>query len=126
MKILLVEPNSLLASQYKEVLISSGHEVVWCSDGQVAILSLDKSSADLILMELILPSHSGVEFLYELRSYPEWKIIPVVILSRVSVEQSSLDDRTMKTLGVLKYLYKPKTKLSDLSDIAKTIASSIK
>jgi two-component system phosphate regulon response regulator PhoB len=70
--ILLIEPDRLLAEIYQRALSSEGHNVVVCAGAQSAILSADQSTPDLVILELQLVEHSGIEFLYEFRSYSEW------------------------------------------------------
>lgn len=114
MKILLLEPDRIFARNYIQSLEMSGHEVTWCSTAQAAIHAADESVPDLIILEPQMPMHNGVEFLYELRSYPEWQQIPVVILSLVPAAAMADDMEPLRRLGVVKCLFKPRTKLRQL------------
>lgn len=116
MKILLIEPNKILAAQYASALKPA--EVAWCRDAQSAVLKVDKQKPDLIITELLMSQHSGIEFLYELRTYPEWRTIPVIILSSVGQAESGLDKSMLERLGVAGYLYKPGMSLGKLADFA--------
>jgi DNA-binding response OmpR family regulator len=126
LKILLIEPNKLLASQYSSSLISAGYEVLWCQDAQESITVADKHHPDIVITELALSSHSGIEFLYEFRSYSEWQNIPVIILSRLSQDNSGIDSKTLQKLGVKAFLYKPDTNLKSLINKVKIISSELK
>lgn len=114
MKILLIEPDKMLADNYSYVLERAGHAVSWQPTAQSAIHHTDQDKPDLIILELQLPSHNGIEFLYELRSYPEWQNIPAIILSLVPQESAIGEARILKQLGVRHFLYKPQTKLQQL------------
>lgn len=114
--ILLLEPNQVLARQYTAALVDMGHDVTYLADAQAAILAADKRRPDIIVMELLLAGHSGMEFLYELRSYAEWQAIPVIILSRIPAAQSGLDDKLRARMGVKDYLYKSEMSLKKLGD----------
>lgn len=76
MNVLLVEPDTKLAGMYKTALESAGHKVFWALDAQSAVHLADDSAPDLVVLEIQLTSHSGIEFLYEFRSYNEWQDIP--------------------------------------------------
>lgn len=77
-----------------------------------------------VIMELSLAGHSGFEFLYEFRSYTDWRNIPVIIYSRILLGDEILTSRSFKELGV-KYAYQPNTSLSALRELVdKEIASS--
>lgn len=116
MKILLIEPDRVLARTYARALSAAGHEdVMLCSDAQSAILSADRETPDLVILELQLVEHSGIEFLYEFRSYPEWQAIPVMVHSVVSPSEFKENRELLNNeLGVSEYLYKPRASLSQL------------
>jgi DNA-binding response OmpR family regulator len=73
MKLLLVEPDRLLAGIYLEALSEADYEVIYAPNAQLAILVADQIRPDFIILELQLIEHSGIEFLYELRSYADWQ-----------------------------------------------------
>ncbi len=78
-------------------------------------MAADKTKPDLVILELQLIEHSGIEFLYEFRSYPEWQAIPVLVLSQVPPSEFAASRQLMTDdLGVRTYLYKPRTSLRQL------------
>ena len=114
MKILLLEPNRMLAEQYVRYLEREAYEVSWCENAQTGVAAADVLRPDLIIVELLLAGHSGIEFLYEFRSYVDWLAVPVVILSGISQWSAGVSDATLADLGVSAYLYKPDTSLDQL------------
>lgn len=114
MHILLVEPDVIQAGVIGEALRRDGHSVAHAVSAQGAVLLADEQAPDVVVLELQLPRHNGVEFLYEFRSYHEWLHIPVVVHS--FVPQRELDQAATLTneLGVARVLYKPRTSLSSL------------
>lgn len=109
MNILLVEPDKILGGATVGSLQDRGHRVVWHRSGQSALDSLDQQMPDVIIIEIQLGIHNGIEFLYELRSYPEWQNIPVI----VHTINDHVTDRhfsvSFEELGVETVLYKPRT-----------------
>ena len=115
MKILLVEPDVLLAQTYTGALEHAGHEVNVAGTAQTAIHAADDTTPDLVVLEMQLVSHSGIEFLYEFRSYDDWRDVPVLALSQVPPgEFMGTWELLQSELGVRKYLYKPRTTLAKL------------
>lgn len=114
--VLLIEPDYILAETYKRALESSGlYTVNTVRGAQSGIMSADESCPELVLLELQLIEHSGVEFLYEFRSYPEWQSIPVIIHSVVPFAEFQDSWHLLQgELGVSSYLYKANTSLSKL------------
>lgn len=115
--ILLLEPNRLLAGQYRRFLEDHGDEVAWAQSAQDAINAADQSSPEVIVMELLLAGHSGMEFIHEFRSYAEWRQVPIIILTRLNRADVSADDKVLKDLGVISYLYKPEASLQRLNQL---------
>jgi DNA-binding response OmpR family regulator len=123
--VLIIEPNKLLAEQYKTYLETQGHTVVCASRAQDAINQADNAKPDIVISELLLTSHSGIEFLHEFRSYVEWLDIPVIILSRLTRESLQASDDVLRSLGVTSYLYKPETTLKRLNMKIDSVLSSL-
>lgn len=114
-EILLIEPDRLLAESYVQALMAAGHEVNAASSAQAAILAADAIKPDLVVLELQLVEHSGIEFLYEFRSYPDWQDVPVLLHTVVPpAEFNGSGSLLQSDLGVLEYLYKPQTSLKQL------------
>lgn len=122
--ILLIEPDRVLAEIYRQTLMAEGHTVVCCASAQAAVISADQHRPDVIILELQLIEHSGVEFLYEFRSYQDWQSIPVIIHTQVPPNEFNSNRRLLKDeLNVHTYLYKPRISLRELVDqVAETLA----
>lgn len=114
-QILLVEPDHILANTYAAALAREGHHVLCASEAQSAVNATDAVLPDCIILEVQLPAHNGIEFLYELRSHADWQTIPVVVLSQLPLDRLDLDPAKMEELGVVAYHYKPQTSLVTLS-----------
>jgi chemosensory pili system protein ChpA (sensor histidine kinase/response regulator) len=110
--VLLVEPDIPLAKTYQTALQVAGHEAVTAVTAQAAINQVDQRTPDIIILELQLPAHDGIEFLHELRSYPEWQTIPVVLNTYTAPSQLAAVRRVLsEDLGVRAMHYKPQTSL---------------
>lgn len=115
--ILLLEPNTLLAAAYNQALNHAGYEVVHVTGAQAAIQAADDRMPALVIIELQLPEHSGLEFLHEFRSYADWRGVPVIVHTVLNPGQlATARDALERDLGVKLLLYKPQTSLRDLLD----------
>lgn len=113
--VLIVEPDNVLGDIYKKALESRGYLVKHVVGAQDAVIAADDNCPDLVLCELQLVGHSGIEFLYEFRSYPDWQDVPVIVLSSVPpLEFNSSRNGLREQLGVGTYLYKPSTSIAQL------------
>ncbi len=114
-QVLLIEPDRALARTYFDALTHAGHRVQICATAQSAIFCADDIKPDVVILELQLVSHSGIEFLYEFRSYPDWQDIPVVVTTNVPAGEFEGSWKLLRDhLAVSRYLYKPLTSLQNL------------
>lgn len=126
MKILLIEPDKVLADAYRQALHLDGHKVVMCSGAQAAIFAADELQPDAVVLELQLTGHSGIEFLYEFRSYDDWATVPVIALTNVPAgEFSESWDLLKDQLGVVAYHYKPMTSLKTLQRAVRKLVDPV-
>jgi CheY-like chemotaxis protein len=122
MHILLIEPDRLEAAILVAALEREGHTVAHAVSAQGAIYAADQKQPDVAVLELQLPRHNGVEFLYEFRSYPEWLGVPIVLHTFVPLRELAQLDTLRAELGVVRTLYKPATNLSQLCAAVQKLA----
>ena len=73
--ILIKDDDENIGNMLNEALIKEGYEVLRAYSGTEALMVLEKSRPDLVLLDLMLPGLSGEEVL------PKLKGIPVIIVS---------------------------------------------
>lgn len=113
--ILIVEPDCLLAKNLSGLFGRAGHSVARTADAQAAITLADARLPDVIILELLLAGRSGIEFLYEFRSYPEWQNVPAIIYTSLPQQEVALGSRCFAELSIGKFFHKPATSLQDLA-----------
>ncbi len=113
-KILLLEPDLILADCYSNFLIQHGHNVIKCVDAQDAIEKCDQIKPDAVVLEPLLALHNGLEVIYELRSYKDFQKIPIIIQSYMPEDEFMISPIT-KRFGITAYIHKSTTHLTDLS-----------
>lgn len=112
--ILLVEDDRDIRESLVEALEDEGHATITAIDGIDAIAQLRNSSQlpDLILLDLMMPRMSGVEFCEQVKRVPAWAHIPIVVITaNADARQKAAD------LGAAGFLRKP-LQLAMLTDIA--------
>ena len=114
MKILLIEPDAKLAGIYQAALEQAGHIVHHAAHAQDAVHEADESKPDIVVLELQLAKHNGVEFIYEFRSYSEWQNVPIILLTMVAPHSLNITAEMFEQLGIIDCLYKPATNLRKL------------
>jgi CheY-like chemotaxis protein len=112
-KLLIIEPDRILGDILKNDLEKAGHTVVIKRTAQTALDAVD-NQPDLIILEIQLGLHNGIEFLYELRSYPEWQHIPAVVHTMNPHIHDKQFTAAFAELGIHKIFYKPHTTTNEL------------
>ncbi len=100
--ILVVDDDSVNTLLAKRTLESKGYEVITSQDGQAALDTLKTKIPDLILLDVNMPKMDGYTFIMEKAKVPEFKSIPVIMLTAAK-ENAPL----FKRHGVKAYLIKP-------------------
>ncbi len=101
MKVLIVEDEAAYVEALKIGLTAEGMDAVAVLDGREAIRVARSERFDVILLDLMLPSVSGLDVLRSVRSDSQ---VPVIV---VSAKDSEADVVTALELGADDYLTKP-------------------
>ena len=103
-KILVVEDEASFSEALSYVLTKEGYEVTVADTGDGAIAAYDKSGADLVLLDLMLPGLSGTEVCRQLRTRSN---VPIIMLT---AKDSEVDKVVGLELGADDYVTKPYSK----------------
>ena len=110
--ILVVDDDTAILDMIAQVLIEEEYDVLTASDGRTAITLAHQELPRLILLDLMMPEMNGWQVIDELRTSPQTRPIPILLLS-ARREMS----RTADELGVTAYLEKP----FDLDDLLERV-----
>jgi DNA-binding response OmpR family regulator len=82
-RILIVEDEEFLVRTLQDNLSFDGLVVDVAGNGEEAVNKIEKNKPNLILLDLLLPKQDGFYVLEEVKKNPEWKLIPVIVLSNL-------------------------------------------
>ena len=102
-RILHVEDDALIVQIYRPALVRAGFSVEVAEDGVIASKILFKARPDLVVLDLLLPRLEGAEVIKFIRSQPNLKSLPVIVLSMASMAEPGI---TAAALGADRILYK--------------------
>ncbi|MBP65124.1 MAG: DNA-binding response regulator [Chloroflexi bacterium] len=104
-KILVIEDDRILREALRYNLVAAGYEVVVASDGGEGLVSARQSSPDVVVLDLMLPSLSGMEVCKALRR--DGSILPIIMLTardseidRIGGLESGADDYVTKPFSM--------------------------
>lgn len=105
MRILVVDDSNTMQRIVKTALRDIGlRNVVTADDGDVAWDIVQRGNIDLILSDHKMPRMSGQELLVKVRSHPDHKCIPFIMITAEAFRDNVL---AAIKLGVSNYVVKP-------------------
>ena len=81
--LLVVEDEEFLMRALKDNLEAEGYTVDTAANGEEAMERVKKHRPDLILCDLLMPKKDGFYVLEEVKKNPEWKLVPIIVLSNL-------------------------------------------
>ena len=107
----------------QKVLVAFDCDVSEASNGYNALFMMEKALPDLILLDVNMPVMGGVQMLELLKSKPELKAIPVIMLTS-HADHAAIPK--IKTLGVSDILVKPFSETALLEKIRGVLSLNAK
>lgn len=80
-KILIIEDDQIVANVYRNKLAVEGYKAEVASDGEAGLKIMHTFQPDLIVLDLMLPTISGVEVIRLIRSEADFSKTPVIVFS---------------------------------------------
>lgn len=116
--IMVVEDEEAIGLMLKYNLEKEGYDVVVESRGSRALSEVEKNQPSVILLDWMLPEMSGVEICKLIRSKPDIKNIPIIMLTAKGEEEDKIkglsagaDDYVTKPFSIPELMARVKTQL---------------
>src|SRR5204862_6429616 len=100
-RVLVVEDEESLSDALSDMLRKEGFEVSVAGTGTDALTEFDRSGADIVLLDLMLPEMSGTEVCRQLRQKSH---VPIIM---VTARDSEIDKVVGLEIGADDYVTKP-------------------
>ena len=104
-RVLVADDNSDLRT-FLTSLLAPHYEVQAVADGREALAAVQARKPDLVLSDVMMPNLDGLALVHALRSDPETRTLPVILLSARAGQDASLEGLSA---GADDYLAKPFT-----------------
>jgi CheY-like chemotaxis protein len=79
--VLVVDNDAHSRGLLRAMLEAEGWVVREAENGKLALGLMDAERPRLVLLDLMMPEMDGFEFVEEVRRHPEWKTVPVVVVT---------------------------------------------
>jgi adenylate cyclase len=115
-KVMVVDDAGLSRLMLSRLLQREGYEVVEASNGLEALHTLEHALPDLVLLDVMMPDLDGLQLLEILHEHPDWKKLPVIMLSALSDTHTI---RRAEQLGAKDYLVKAAFSVTEVLQVVK-------
>jgi two-component system chemotaxis response regulator CheY len=117
--ILVVDDSASIRHVVNIALTGAGYNVIEASDGEDALKKLDSSSVNLVISDVNMPNMGGIELLKAIKSRPDTKFTPVIMLTTES--EASIKDQGREA-GAKAWMVKPFQPAQMVDAVSKLIA----
>lgn len=111
MKILLIDDDAFLRDMYVTKFSESGDTVEGAQDGAEALRKISTGAYDVVLLDMIMPGMSGIDFLKAAKDIDAAKTAKYIVLSN---QGEDADQQAAKDLGAIGYIIKAETVPSEV------------
>jgi CheY-like chemotaxis protein len=105
--ILAIDDEPSILKMLKIALEKQGYEVSTAGDGQEALDEIRSERPDLILLDLKMPRLGGYQLFAQLKSNPDLKDIPIIVITALTQDSEHDDDEWARRMGAEGFLTKP-------------------
>ncbi|MBX3086725.1 MAG: response regulator [Anaerolineae bacterium] len=98
---LVVEDDEKTRQMLGRMVEKEGWIVTEADNGRTALDRLKLYMPDIILLDLMMPEMNGFQFLVELRKNPQWRSIPVVVVTAMDLSNSDREQLSMQVQQIV-------------------------
>ncbi len=100
-KLMYVEDDPDIRAVAELALEDEGFELIMCCSGEDALLVADKSTPDLLVLDVMMPGLDGPETLIKLREFSHLKNTPVIFMTAKIQPDEILAYKAMGAIDVI-------------------------
>jgi two-component system chemotaxis response regulator CheY len=103
-RILTIDDSKTIRDMLRMTLVDAGFEVIQAVDGREGVEMMDHETVDLVITDINMPRMNGYEVVRDLRSRPELKGLPILVLTT----ESDTDKKNLaREAGATGWMVKP-------------------
>ncbi len=102
-KLLIIEDDPLVQELYRRLFEFKHYDIQTARDGEDGLAKLKNFTADLVLLDIMMPIMDGIDMLRAMSKDDQLKNIPVIMLTNLDDDMAV---KTAKELGAKDYMVK--------------------
>ncbi|MBI9090441.1 MAG: response regulator [Desulfobacterium sp.] len=117
--ILTADDSASMRQMVTFTLEGAGYEVVEAVDGKDGLAKISKAKVDMIITDLNMPKMDGIEMIRNARAMPQYKFIPIILLTTESQDGKKKEGRAAGATGWITKPFKPEQLLAVIKKVLK-------
>lgn len=117
--ILTVDDSASMRQMVTFTLSGAGFDVVEAVDGKDGLAKLGGKKINMIITDLNMPNMDGIEMIRNIRAMPEYKFIPIVLLTTESQDSKKKEGKAAGATGWIVKPFKPEQLLAVIKKVLK-------
>jgi two-component system chemotaxis response regulator CheY len=105
--ILTADDSSSVRQMVGFTLKGAGYQVVEAADGKDALAKAKASGVHMVVTDLNMPNMNGIDLIKALRADPNYKFIPIVMLTTESQDSKKQEGKSAGATGWIVKPFKP-------------------
>lgn len=119
--ILVVEDNELTRESVERILKKHGCVVATAVDGMDAFTKIFTLKPKLVITDKVMPKLGGYEFLYAIRNIPEFRYMPVILMTAAATPD---EEKEALERGFFDFILKPVKEIGLMTRVQRALQSS--
>jgi two-component system chemotaxis response regulator CheY len=116
--VMIVDDSASLRQVVRMALSGAGYQVMDAGDGQEALDKLNGSKVHLVISDVNMPRMDGITFVKTLKQKPEYRFLPVIMLTTEAGEARKDEGRAA---GAKAWMIKPFQPAQMLAAVSKLV-----
>lgn len=116
-KILAVDDSISIRQIVSHTLMDAGYEVETANDGSEALTKAQSTKFDVVISDVNMPNMGGFELVKAIRGNPQYKFIPILMLTTETSMEKKQEGKLAGATGWLVKPFNPDTLLKTLKRV---------
>ena len=116
---LVVDDSASMRQMVAFTLTAAGFQVIQGCDGKDALNKVAVKAVNLVVTDLNMPVMDGIALITQLRSMPEYKFIPILMLTTESQDEKKKQGRAAGATGWMVKPFNPEQLMSVVGKVVR-------
>ncbi len=116
-KILAVDDSVSIRQMVGHTLRDAGYDVETANDGRDALSKITGTKFDVVISDVNMPNMGGFELVKALREKPQYKFVPILMLTTETSADKKMQGKSAGATGWLVKPFNPETLLKTLKRV---------